>query len=158
MISLVWTKSAKIGSRAIMWATNAQCSHFGLVLDSRLVFQSTLSKGVHLSWLYNFLHVNTVVYRIDLKITAEDEEKIYQRLIQAEDRPYDWMALIYLAYRYLLHKAWHEPLPTRNKLGSPRADICIELAKALEVIGVPMPSLDTATPQSLYYYLRDKLA
>lgn len=157
MISLVWTKSNKIGSKAIMWASNADCSHFGFVLDSRLVFQSTFSKGVHLAWLPNFLQINTVVHRIDLNIDQAAEERIYLKLIEADDRPYDWTALIYLAYRFLLHKVVLEPLPTKNKLGSTRADMCIELARALEAIGVVVPSLDTATPQSLYLYLKDKL-
>ena len=157
MISLVWTKSNKIGSKAIMWASNTDCSHFSFVLDSRLVFQSTFSKGVHLSWLHNFLMINTVVHRLDIKLSAEREELIYQRLIAADDRPYDFMALIYLAYRFLLHKVILEPLPTKNKLGSTRADMCIELAKALEVIGVTVPNLDVATPQSLYLFLKDRL-
>jgi hypothetical protein len=98
-----------------------------------------------------------VVHRIDLKIDANAEELIYQRLIDAEDRQYDFMALLYMSYRYLLYKIVRTPLPTRNKLSSTHHDMCIELAKALEVIGVPMPSLDTATPQSLYLYLKDKI-
>jgi len=157
MISLVWTKSDKIGSKAIMWSTGTDCSHFAFVLDSRLVFQSTFTKGVHLSWLHNFLHINTVVHRIDLNIDAAAEERIYLKLIDAEDRPYDFMALLYLGWRYLLHKIILEPLPDKNRLAVNRADMCIELAKALEAIGLTMPILDTATPQSLYLYLKDKL-
>jgi hypothetical protein len=158
MISVIWTKSDLIGSRLICWCTNTPSSHFAIVLDSRLVFQSTLSKGVHLSWLHNFLYINTIVHRIDLKATPVQEEAIYQRMIDLEDRPYDYPALIYMGYRYLLYKVMRTPLPVKNRLGSPRADICIELAKVLEVIGVRMPSLDTATPESLYYYIKDKLA
>lgn len=140
-----------------MWASNTPCSHFAFMLDTKIVFQSTFSKGVHLSWLQNFLSINTVVHRIDLSLPLETEEKIYLCMIGREGKPYDFVSLIYLSYRFLKHKLFNTPLPSRNKLANSHADVCVELASCLEIIGVAMPSLDTVTPESLYLYLKDKL-
>lgn len=156
MMSLVWTKSDKIGSKLIRWCTGSSSSHMAWIMDSRIVFHSTFSRGVHLTWLHNFLNINQVVHRIDFDLTLPDEESIYQSLIYLESRGYDYGAFFYLGFMYLKYKIFGTPLPPKNKWSSSNRYICLEMAKSLKVIGLEIPYLDSTDPEGLYKYIKDK--
>lgn len=154
-MSLVWTKSDKIGSRIIRWCTGSNSSHMAWVMDNRIVFHSTFSRGVHLLWLHNFLSINQCTNRLDFNLPLDSEERLYSALIRLESKGYDYGAFIYLGFRYLLYGVFKTPLPDSNKWSSSNRFICLELAKALEVIGFYVPPLDTTDPEGLYKYIKD---
>lgn len=157
MISLIWTRSPLPGSKFIRWGTGEPVSHFAIQLDKKLVFHSNFH-GAHLKWLSTFLKRNEIVYQLDLAISPEQEELIYQRLInQFDEQPYDWGALAFWFVSLLRHKITGAALPERNLWGSSRGFLCVELAQCLDVLGIDLTKLDITLPERLYFILKEKL-
>lgn len=156
MISLVWTRSPLPASRLIRYFTGEYVSHFAIVMDERIVFHSNFY-GAHLDWYSKFLKHAEVIFQINLTLTLELEEALYLEMVEKFDgEPYDWGALLFLWYSLIRLKLFGIPIPRKNPLSSDRANICVELAECLEVIGIELPPLDTVLPERLYYLVKEQ--
>lgn len=150
MISVICTKNSSLLSKLIRWTFDEPVSHFVVVLDDRLTFQSNLV-GAHLNWLSNFLKKSEIVLRRDLSsLTLEQEEKVYKVLIDLEGKPYDWAAFLFFCWHGFLFKFFKIPMPSANKFNKDGGFLCVEIAKAFEGL-VQLPSdLAIVTPFALW--------
>lgn len=152
MIELLWTRSTAPLSKAIRWALDEPVSHFAILMDDRLVFHSNLI-GTHLKWKTSFEKKAEIVYSLRLNLSSEEEEEIYQRLIQLDERPYDLSAFLYFAFHGLKHRLLQTPIPTKNPWATNRGLLCTEVSKALtDFVALPT-HLDIITPYQLYWFI-----
>lgn len=103
-MSLVWTKSNKLGSKLIRDMTKSKSSHMAWFLDEHLVFHSN-HKGCHPEWKERFLKENEIVFQIDLDLLSlPEEEELYLELLRYDGLPYDNGALIYQGLAWIGYK------------------------------------------------------
>lgn len=146
MISLIWTKKSNLGSYLIRKITGGKASHFSICFDEKVVFQSTINSGCHLSFNSIFLSKNDVVWRIDLALGLEMEEQIWQNCANLDGMPYDYLGALHLASQCLFGKT----LP--GSFGDNRSYMCIEVARALSPF-IPVPSdLSKMIPDDVYEF------
>jgi len=157
MISLVFTCNDMPVSRMIRSATHSVCSHFAIVIDNRIVFHSNF-KGAHVEFLPSFLKHNTICYQLDLLLTPQQEEDIYQECLKYDGKPYDFGAFFYLIWCFIKNKLFKTPFAKQNLWSDRDYVMCVELAKILQVIGIDIKDLDLYLPQNLYSNLRLKIA
>lgn len=136
--------------------TGEDCSHFAIVIDQRYVFHSNFY-GTNLQWRATFELGCEVVHRLDIPLSKEVEENLYQRLLRCDGRPYDWGAFFYLAFALLKYRIFKYPVPRTNPWSSNKNLMCVELASCLNVIGVRLPDLDTVFPERLYYLIKEQV-
>jgi hypothetical protein len=153
MTTLLWTRSSSPLSKLIRWGTHEPVSHFAICLDDRIVFHSNLV-GTHLKWKKTLLRHCEIALSIPMTFTFDQEEYLYQQLIQLDERPYDFMALLYFFWCGLKHRLLHIPFPTYNSWASRRGLLCTEVSGALrELVNLPA-NLDMVTPFHLYLYIK----
>lgn len=129
-----------IGSWLIRWGIGedffslAPVSHFIVIFDEKLVFESNLERGVHISDLAHFRSKNTIVcsFRLKQELKLQEEEAIYQALLKSVvGKSYDLSALLYLGWRVFLKKFFKKPLPENNKFNWNDQFFCVETVCAL---------------------------
>lgn len=136
-MKLAFSKNPRlIGSLLIQWGMAdgffelAPVSHFIVIFDEKLVFESNLSKGVHVCSLRDFLDGhNEIAYSFRLKndLTLEQEEAIYQSVVkQCVGKSYDLSALFYLGWRVFLKKFFNKPIPEDNEWNWNEQFFCVE--------------------------------
>lgn len=157
MISLMFTRSNKIGSKLIRWGYMGETSHFAIGFDDKIVFHSHFG-GPRVDWHHEFISKNELVYSIYLDLALELEEKIYS-LIRSKQKfsGYDYGALFYAALSTLLSRLFMSGRFDRNLWASSRRALCLEMAEYLEPITGKIQDLDTMFPDELYFLLKDKL-
>lgn len=151
---LIWTKSKLPLSVAIRTVLQEPVSHFGIVFDNGIVFHSNLL-GSHIEWFGTFSKHCEIVYSLEFTLNLEDEEKIYRAILDTyDDKPYDYGALFYFAYRAILLRTIGKPLPTTNELQSADKFLCTELATCLPDNIIPAAikaeDLGIVSPYQLY--------
>lgn len=157
MVSLIWAKSSKPLSVIIRKLSNADCSHFAICFDRRVVFHSDL-QGVHICWLETFQASHEVVHQIEMPpLSLISEEEIYQKAIAITGRLYNFPGLLYFGYRLLLKRLFNLPIPNTNALGSASADMCMEVSSVLDPVIPIDPKLSMTTPHELYVYVKEYL-
>lgn len=153
---LVWTKSKTPFSLLIRLVTGDDCSHFSFVFESAangLMFESNLF-GTHPLFYRTSLKTHTVMHEIIVPLTLDDENKIWDLIVDKyDDRPYDYFGVMYLGWRKLLLRMFKRPLPKHNKWAKPDAYFCNELYGILSCIP-GMPNTDVGngmeTPHDLW--------
>lgn len=141
MISLIWTRKNNFGSKLIRKVTSSESSHFSIVFDEKIVFQSTFTSGVHLGFYNNFKEKNIFVYRLNYDLGLEAEEEIWQKCASMDGSPYDYLGAVRLGL-VSLSKELSKWLPYREN----RSFYCLEVARSL---GLDI-DLSTTTPDELY--------
>src|SRR6266404_761401 len=103
-MTLIWTISSFPLSKFIRWGLDEPVSHFAIMFDNKLIFQSNLL-GVHPEGIYQFQKSGSILFRIDLKLSLVQEEAVYQNLLKHyEGQAYDYPGFFYFIYRAVLHK------------------------------------------------------
>lgn len=130
-MKIIWTKSSLPLSKLIRWGLKEESSHIAIVFDDKIVFQSNLF-GVHIDWFNSFKKKCTIVYEIEQKLPLEQEEAIYQAIINKDDgKSYDYKAFAYFIWCGILKKFFNKPLPAVNKWNNVDSFICVELLSLL---------------------------
>lgn len=143
-MKLAWVKGHAPLSHLIMWGLNEPVSHFAFIFDNSIVFHSDLT-GMHISWLSSFLNTHDIVYEIDLQLSLEQEETIYQGVITKYDGSgYDYGAFVYFGWRAFLKKCFGKPMPNSNPWGSKDRYLCDEAIQLLpvEIVGEEIKKMD----------------
>lgn len=166
-MKLLWVKANGLGSRAIRWGLDSDCSHFGVSFDESevneigdgrfygVVFHS-FGKGTQLEWLKTFLDKYTIMHCLELKapLSSSDEEEVFQSVLEHEaKRAYDYPGMAWFAWRALLYKALSWKVGGVNRWQRPEARLCIGIAPAvLRACGVVLPVQDVEMlpPHELY--------
>lgn len=157
MITLAFTKSDTLLSKAIRDASKSESSHMIWVLDDRLIFHSN-HHGCHPQWINRFLIKNEIVHSIDLDLlSSSEEEALYLEILKFDGKKYDFGALWYQAVSWVMFKLKIMNLKKANKWGSKNRYLCLELARALEIFKIDLPALDYMAPDALYFYLKGAL-
>ena len=157
-MKLLFAKNNLPLSVAIRWALKEDCSHFAVEFDSKLVFHSNLV-GTHIEWAKTFRTKNVIVHELEYDMPLEQEEQVYQDVLNAYDRrPYDWKALAYFTWRGLLRRFFGTPLPDTNKWASDLGDLCTEVISHIPPALLHDPllprSLAITSPFQLYLALK----
>lgn len=158
MISLLFTKSNKIGSRIIRWGYGGETSHFAIGFDNKIVFHSHFG-GPRIDWQSDFLRSNKVVYKLEVLAGLRLEDKVYMRI---SEKPrfigYDYGALFYSALVQLFRKVFpSSKRPSKNLWSSSVRAVCLEMADYLEPLVGRIDNLDTMFPDELYFILSERL-
>lgn len=143
-----------------MWGLDEPISHFAVVFDNSIVFHSDLT-GLHIQWFKTFLKTHEVVYELDYSPGLEQEEAIYQGVLNAYDgRGYDYGAFVYFAWRALLKKLFNKPMPEKNPLGHKDRYLCDEVVQLLpdEICPPALKQMDLAmkSPYQVWLLLNNK--
>lgn len=160
-MKLVWTKSGLSLSRAIMWITGEDCSHFSIVLyngkPGEILFESNLL-GTHPKFYHTAMQSHTLVHEVDVPLSTEIEDLVWDRIVKQYDgKKYDLKGALYLGFRKLLLRFLNLPLPKSNAWADPSCYFCNELFEILTgVPGIPnVPALNgMATPHDVWEYFR----
>ena len=132
-MKLIFTKSGAPLSRFIRWGLNEPVSHVGILFDNKLVFHSNLL-GVHPEGIYSFKSHSELVLELELNLTLDQEEAIYQALLVKYDgNPYDYSAFAYFVWRAFLYKTMNTPIPNTNAWQKPTWYICDGLLECLNI-------------------------
>ncbi len=133
---LIATRSSSILSKAIRWATDQPASHFAIVFDERFVFHSNLL-GAHPEFYTTFRKKNDLVDEQVFNLTLEQEESVYQAIVQNFDgKQYDFGALLFAGLARLSNKLFKTPLPKKNKWSDANKLLCTEIFLILSVAGI----------------------
>lgn len=130
MFQIIGTYSETLGSQIIRNVLEEPISHIAFVFDDKLVFHSNI-KGVNALWAGDFLKHNRVFCYKNFDLSLNDEEQLYQTLIQFDNKEYDKMAFAYFAYAALKRKFFDIPLPEKNPYNDKDKYLCTELASVL---------------------------
>lgn len=134
---LIWTKSKRPLSVIIRFITKDDCSHFAFVFESAakgLMFESNLL-GTHPSFYQSSLKTHTIVHELDIPLTVETEDKIWDIVIQKYDgKKYAFKAALYLGWRKLLFRILRTPIPLKNKWADESEYFCDQVYDVLNNI------------------------
>ena len=162
-MKLVWTKSKSPLSWLIRLITGEDCSHFAFVFESAskgLMFESNLF-GAHPAFFQTSLKSHTIVHELNIPLSVEDEDKIWDRVIQQYDgKSYDFLGAFYLGYRILLKRIFKIALPLKNAWGKEDEYFCDELYAILEGSpGFPVTSVSGGmqTPHNVWTQVESAL-
>lgn len=157
MITLTWTKKRNLGSWLIRWFTEGNASHFSIVFDEKVVFESTVQSGCKLSFYSEFLKTSDIVYQIKLDQGLFEEELVWLECASLDGMPYDYLAVISLGYQLLARKQKLEMSENLTNFDKNRAYMCVEVARALKPIMKVPDSLSTMSPDDLYMHVINNL-
>lgn len=162
----LFTKSKKIGSKAIRWALNEPCSHFAISFDESpkgygIVLHSHLA-GVGLTWFKHFYAQNDIVgaFAIRGEIGLELEESIYQAIVNnSYGSKYDRSAFAYFCFAALRSKLFNIPLPRSNPWQDKRAYLCTEIYSFLvkahpEIFPPTEQDIGITSPHQIYLLMK----
>lgn len=149
-MQIVFSRSKYPLSALIMWAFNEPVSHTAFVFDDKWLFQSNLL-GMNVHWLRTWQKTSTVVDCITYDLTIEQEEEIFQSLLdQYSDEEYDFCAFAYFGWRAFLLKFFGVPMPKTGRNG--KGYLCTEVAGLLPQWLTKLPKdvdLSITTPWQL---------
>lgn len=117
-MKILGTRSSKIGSKFIQWATGEDISHVALELSNGFIIHSN-GHGVNITWGKHFREANEVVYEAQYMGFMGEPQSLVEKLMEAEGRPYDFLLLLSMGLQKL-----YLPVPNWNR---PNSFICTEL-------------------------------
>jgi hypothetical protein len=155
---LVWTKSSLPLSVVIRAVTGEDCSHFAFVFESAakgIMFESNLL-GTHPKFWANAQKHLTVVHEIDLPMSTEDEDRLWDIVVQHYDgKSYDFLGIVYLGLCVLRERLFKIKRPNSNAWASSDKFFCDEIYAAINQLGLnSIPIIDAAngmdTPHDVF--------
>lgn len=122
-----------IGSMVISRGTQAlepelePCSHLCIILRKTLVIESTLTTGVRIIPYSCWIKDNRVVYAFEKPFVDRLSKYIPMIMEKMWDKPYDYIGILYFAWRLALLLAFRIELPKVNKWNDPVKRFCVEI-------------------------------
>lgn len=150
-VKYLFSKQDKIGSRLISWASgkllphiNPVPSHIAVLINNKFVFESTLDKGVHISFYNKWREKNNLLYLLnDTKQYDMSQIKgIYKPMI---GKKYDYTGIMYFSIRFLLKFMFNYTIPSLNKWQNKNRYFCCEAVG--ELLEIPY---EMRTPAKMY--------
>jgi hypothetical protein len=135
-MKILGTRSQKIGSKLICWATSETFSHVALELSSGFIIHST-RQGVNIQWAKHFREEHEVVIEAQFMGFMGEPRGLIEQLMEAVGRPYDFLLFLAMSLQRL-----DIPVPNWNR---PNAFLCTEL-----IAQYIMGSKDKLTPGQLF--------
>jgi len=137
----LFTKNQKIGSQLIRWGLEDEVSHFALVdskhlTSSSLVLESTVSTGVRIIGMKEFLKHNEIVYAFTIPEASEGEHlrAFSTAHTQLHGKKYDIKGVSFLLLSVIICiKLLGNDLPPENKWADKSDFYCSETLEATAV-------------------------
>ena len=159
-MKLIFTKSNLPLSVLIRWGLSEPVSHFAMVFEDKVIFQSNLL-GTQINWLKTFLskHGSEIVFTLEYPLEEHEEDKVWDAICDENDgKSYDYGAFLYFMYRAFLLKFFKLPLPKKNVLATKGEFLCTKLSQSLPADIIPgvaeIQDADIVTPYQLYLVLQ----
>lgn len=137
-VEYLFSNSNKLGSKLIAWSANFEKlglddnpSHVAVLLNDNLVIESTFFSGVRIIPYTKWLDINNEVARIPCANLYRPSMDVFKELTSLWGKSYDWLGIIYFAYRYLKLALFKEKLPKVNKFQKPNSYFCTEFVAIL---------------------------
>ena len=139
----IFSRNKKIGSKMISWFSGFITkdlekvpSHVAaLAVDGSghgLVYESTLSSGVRIIFYTKWLEINEQCYVVPSGKLYHSEGEINSLLEQVWGKPYDWLGILYFAWRGFLLIYFKKDLPNDNRWSSDSKFFCCEFVGTLD--------------------------
>lgn len=166
-MKILFVCSDKIGSKIIRWGLGEPVSHVAVEFSSEHLIYHSYGSGINVIEPYEFYEHNHVVASISLNIASDKE--IHSNFIASIPpiQKYDYLGLLYFAWRGFLKKFFKIPLPRLNAWQERENFLCTELDYILcntlaEKIGIMLlpENLDIAmvSPWQLFKLMQTKIA
>lgn len=159
-MKLIFTKSNLPLSVLIRWVLKEPVSHFAIVFEDKVVFQSNLL-GTQINWMKTFLsrHGAAVVFQLSYPFDDKTEDRIWDAICDANDgKKYDYGAFFYFTYRAMLFRFFNKPLPKLNPWATKGEFLCTELSQLLPPDLIPgvdsIQNPGIVSPYQLYLVLK----
>ena len=133
IIHYLYSKNSKIGSKIISWGSSFDTSlkeipsHVAVLINNKLVVESTFSSGVRIIPYKNWKDINQELYKIPCVQPIRNSGEIVAEIARMWGRPYDWKGIIYFAYAMLKLILFKTPLSKKNTWQRPGHYFCTEL-------------------------------
>lgn len=152
-MKLVLTRNDNlIGSFLIRWGTSdsffslAPVSHFIIVFDDKLVFESTLSRGLHVTTLSE-AHDPIISFEFVPPLSSKVKGLIYEKALELSGNSYDLSSMLYISWRMFLKKFFNKEIPKKNSTEINDQYFCVEVIEiingAFKALGLQCPIEDT---------------
>ncbi len=152
-MKILFTKSEKSLSKWIRATTEEPVSHCAIECGWIVVHANLL--GVHLEWAKNFRKHSEVVFQLERKMTDELEHAQLSRLLEKyEFSMYDFGALFFIGFAFLLRSKLKIPLPKSNLWQQSGMFLCTELVSDFAAAFKEDNSM--ITPYKLYLKLKER--
>lgn len=126
-----------ISSSLISWASSkegfkleAYPSHMAVLLDNTMVVESTFTTGVRIIPYSHWIKKNEELYRIPCKEIRNSQDTL-NAAFRLWGKKYDWMGIMYFAWRFLGLMLLKKPLSAKNHWQSDNKYFCSEYAGSL---------------------------
>jgi len=166
-LQYMWSKNKKIGSRFISWGTTFlepninlkdTPSHIAILVNERWVVESTLENGVRLVPFSWWKKHNTIVKQIPCWDNTRELKEILKVVEEHFALKYDWLGIIYFAWRVLLYILFKTKIPKENRFEHNNKYFCCEVIGKLTGENYEMTSPVTMMvnlEKSYLAYLKD---
>lgn len=137
-VEYLFSNNKKCGSRLISWAAKYEelgleevPSHVGVLLNGRIVVESTFFTGVRMLPYHKWLEINNEVAKIPCNDLHRPSNEVFKHLTDFWGKGYDWLGILYFAYKYIKLIAFKEPLPRHNRWEKKDKYFCTEFVAIL---------------------------
>lgn len=137
-IEYLFSRNKKWGSRLIAWAAKYEKldlednpSHIAVLVNNRLVIESTLGTGVRMIPYKKWKEINEELYKIPCDEAERPSRQITNLIDRIWGKKYDWKGIAYFAYCYLRLIFLNERMPARNKWERKSHYFCTEFVGKL---------------------------
>lgn len=154
----VFTRRDKWGSKLISWGTKypgqEACdtpSHFATMFNFKWIIHSTMAEGVEMDHIIALAEKQEIIaVFMDSNKSRSPSELAEEMMMRSRGSGYDYLAVLYYAYRKLLEMIFKIPLPLKNKMQSASKWFCNEMWKLNTGEDVSMKS-----PNDMYHYMHE---
>lgn len=127
-----------IASKAIAWASSKEGfklekypSHMAVLIDSTMVVESTFLTGIRIIPYSHWLKTNEELYRIPCATEHRDGQDTLNAAFKLWGKNYDWMGILFFAWRFLGLIILDRPMPGKNHWQNKNRYFCCEYAGSL---------------------------
>lgn len=146
-VEYVFSNNNRAGSKLIKWASSFEKlnldttpSHVAILLNDKMIIESTLFTGVRIAPYSKWLEINELVARIPCSNLHRPSSEVVGLLMDRWNRKYDWMGIAFFALSYLRFIVFKTRLPETNKWQNPDKDFCSEYVSILSGEDLSMKS------------------
>ena len=125
-------------SKLIAWASQKENlnlekypSHMAVLIDDTLVVESTLMTGVRLIPYTAWKKKNEELFKIPCVQEVRDSKEVLESAFKLYGKKYDWVGILFFAWRYLGLILLGRELPAKNHWQNKNRYFCCEYAATL---------------------------
>lgn len=156
-----FTKNNLIGSKAIRWGLDEDCSHFAFGSDNPYtILESRLETGFGKSNYESFHNRNSVVHCLEVHATPDQGRALYDRIVSnCAGKAYDQNGVLWWTWVAFTRKVFGRPKPTVNQWQDKHKFYCVEILIGVEDLLKEMLGVDVIlsmmTPHDLFLKLKE---